>query len=783
MPWRDSAAAGVEEEANLPPGQTLLRQAVEPTAAAIREFVEKANAGGAGRRHSAVKWLELASPEEVAYLTARTVLNYSAFQATLQAAALNAAQAIIDHVDMVTFAGKHPTRYYGLVKKSRFSRGTARRVEIVRKMLETDESRTAISRKEKLHLGMAAIELLIDATGLFTLEQRGRMGTYTVRPTEALRKWLTEQHARSALMQPMSLPMVVRPRRWRSLKTGGYLRPTYRRGLVRAGTGMGGALSALAEADLSLVYEAVNHIQETPWRINRRVLDVMREVWDGGGNLGGLPPRDDYPLPPKPDDMDADEEAKKAWKRAATEVYDANAKLFQERLEVNQRLWVAEKFADEAAIWFPHALDFRGRAYPIPATGPHPQAEDAGKALLEFAHGLPLGKAGAHWLAVHIANLFGVDKVSFHDRVKWTYDHAAQIIDSAVDPLDGGRFWATADSPWMALAAIFDFAGYLQQGETYVSHLPIPLDGSNSGLQHFSALLRDPAGAAAVNLVPSSAGVDGPSDVYAEVARIAQARVDRDSDPRAALWRGGLVTRKVAKRPTMTYVYSATRYGVQDMILQTLKELDAEGEPYLGGADNYEAANYLSYIMFEAIAEVVSAATRAMEWLRSVARVASNAGASLTWTAPDGFVINQAYRLPSGTRVEVHWRGAKLSLTLMGDSPDLSARSQANGIAPNFIHSLDAAHLRALARAAKREGIDYLAVVHDSFATHAARTDDLARLLRETFVEQYEPDLLARFRDEIAATLPPAWVDALPPPPTAGELDLEDVRYAPYLFA
>jgi DNA-directed RNA polymerase len=119
----------------------------------------------------------------------------------------------------------------------------------------------------------------------------------------------------------------------------------------------------------------------------------------------------------------------------------------------------------------------------------------------------------------------------------------------------------------------------------------------------------------------------------------------------------------------------------------------------------------------------------------------------------------------------------------MGDSPDLSARSQANGIAPNFIHSLDAAHLRALARAAKREGIDYLAVVHDSFATHAARTDDLARLLRETFVEQYEPDLLARFRDEIAAKLPPAWVDALPPPPMAGELDLEDVRYAPYLFA
>jgi DNA-directed RNA polymerase len=98
----------------------------------------------------------------------------------------------------------------------------------------------------------------------------------------------------------------------------------------------------------------------------------------------------------------------------------------------------------------------------------------------------------------------------------------------------------------MALAAAFEFAGFLEHGDTYVSHLPIPLDGSNSGLQHFSALLRDPTGAAAVNLVPS----DKPNDVYAEVAARAQARVDDDTDPRAAPWRGGKVTgRSPSGRP------------------------------------------------------------------------------------------------------------------------------------------------------------------------------------------------------------------------------------------
>ena len=89
---------------------------------------------------------------------------------------------------------------------------------------------------------------------------------------------------------------------------------------------------------------------------------------------------------------------------------------------------------------------------------------------------------------------------------------------------------------------------------------PIHLDGSNSGLQHFSALLRDPVGGAAVNLVPQ----DRPADIYSDVARLAQAKVDASDDENVRLWLDGKVTRKVAKRPTMTFTYSATRYGMLD---------------------------------------------------------------------------------------------------------------------------------------------------------------------------------------------------------------------------
>src|SRR3546814_7779551 len=82
------------------------------------------------------------------------------------------------------------------------------------------------------------------------------------------------------------------------------------------------------------------------------------------------------------------------------------------------------------------------------------------------------------------------------------------------------------------------------------------------------------------------------------------------------------------------------------------------------------------------------------------------------------------------------------------DGYKLDARSLANGVAPNFVHSLDASHLQAVAYRSKGQGIRHLAVIHDSFGTHAANTGKLSRILRETFVEQYSGDVLGDFRSE-----------------------------------
>ena len=56
--------------------------------------------------------------------------------------------------------------------------------------------------------------------------------------------------------------------------------------------------------------------------------------------------------------------------------------------------------------------------------------------------------------------------------------------------------------------------GYAEHGDEFVSRIPVAMDGSCSGIQHFSAMLRDERGGAAVNLVPQEL----PADVYRAVA-------------------------------------------------------------------------------------------------------------------------------------------------------------------------------------------------------------------------------------------------------------------------
>jgi len=137
---------------------------------------------------------------------------------------------------------------------------------------------------------------------------------------------------------------------------------------------------------------------------------------------------------------------------------------------------VARKLRDEEEFYYPHNVDFRGRAYPM-----HPHLNHLGsdmcRGLLEFAKGRPLGSTGLYWLKIHLANLCGgpVGKMSFERRVAYTDNHMDKIFDSAERPLSGLRWWLLAEDPFQCLAACMDIRDAILSGDpsTYVSYLPV----------------------------------------------------------------------------------------------------------------------------------------------------------------------------------------------------------------------------------------------------------------------------------------------------------------------
>lgn len=803
-PWVDAFGPQIDE-ASLPPGRVMLRSALQPTAKAIEDFVAAAQAGGAGRRHAAYDLLAPydIDPRALAYLTLRCGIQAGVQEHRAQKAAKMVGRAVLDHMEAVEFDRANPAGARGL-QQSLAGRSVVseKRQRTIAAIHEAEGVALGWTSVEQFQLGMKLLELAAEATGLFDLKLYQTKTGKRVRREQRLEitdkalSWLERQHERCELLDPLPLPMVVPPRPWTTPTDGGYLNPPVGTRFVRSPSRA--YREELENFDIAPVYRAANLIQNTAWRINKRVLDVLERLNEDGGGMAGLPRRDPEPLPERPSGSEVNPDIEAEWKRRRAQVHARNASGKGKRLSVAQQLWVARKLVDFPAIYYPHELCWRGRAYVVPQAGPHPQAGDTGRSLLELAKGKPLGEVGPRWLAIHVANVFGVDKVSFDEREAWVEANSPAILDSASDPLDGQRFWTTAEKPWAALAACFEWAGYIDQGSEFVSHLPVAVDGSNSGLQHLTALLRDSGAAPHVNLAAS----DKPGDIYALVAARAQAMVDSSDDPKAEPWKGGRIIRRIVKRPCMTYCFSASAFSMTDQIKRELDELDAaaqaNGSPsHLSGADNFEAAQWLGSRLYRLIGQAVPAASRAMKWLQSVAKVMNEVDLPLWWTTPAGLPVMQRYPKTKTKKAEVTYRGKRMQLSLESEVPrtlydvledvggsTMDGKKNLNGIAPNFVHSLDSAHLMLTVIAAAQEGITDIAVIHDSFGTHAADTDCLSKLLRETFVTMYDADPLARFREEVVEQIEDAKLRAkVPPLPEKGNLDLKSVLQAQYMFA
>jgi DNA-directed RNA polymerase len=781
------------DPAEMEPGRELMRRMIPPLSAAITAFVEESLSGKPGPHAGLAKFLAMFDADDVAFITARQVLGsaHSNQRPALTACAMNLTRRLEDAARSKKLHEADPKAFKRLVTKIERTPLQGKRFVLVRKAME----KAAIARiswgdSERLRIGALLIEMCERTSGLFEIALR-REGKTTVAMLEMLpetMEWLESAHNRCSLLSPRYLPMVIPPKPWTSPWHGGYLNNRdLRLKLFNARRINKNYLSEFAQESNETLYKAINAVQATPWRINERVLDVVKTLWDTGIATGGIPPADALPLPECPwgEGEAPDEKTRMDYVAARARIHEVNGRMRSRRHAFQLKLWVAEKFKDFEAIYFPHTLDWRGRLYPAPAVV-NPQADDSGRALLEFANAAALGDDGAYYLAIHGANCFGIDKVPFADRVKWVEERQLEIEAVARDPL-GNQWWTDAEDPFMFLAFCFEWAdlmSHVAAGEpqqTFLSSIPVSWDGSCNGLQNFSAMLRDPVGGAATNLIPS----ETPADIYQRVADVATLMVERDAaqgEVNARYWLGK-VTRKIAKRPTMTLPYGSGRYGFRDQLRAQLDAMRLEdGKPYLEG-DEFLNSLYMANVMYDALGEVVVAARQAMDWLQEVAQLAAAEGLPIWWTTPVGSRVMQEYKEMADQVVNLYIDGKRLQLTIKREAGGIDKRKQAQGISPNFVHSLDAAHLMRTVCMCVDAGITSFAMVHDSYGTHAGNAGALRDMLRKSFVEQYSSNVLEKLRAEIVDQLSPARRAKVPPVPPMGGLELAGVLDSEYFFA
>lgn len=649
---------------------------------------------------------------------------------------------------------------------------------------------------EKFQAGQILVNLFVQTTHLAEFEDIFRKNKHIkiLVPTEKLVLWTEKIRGKMEVMQPLFLPMVCKPKDWISIFEGGYISPYMRKNKLIKNDDRE-YLIKLEKTDMPMVYDAINHLQSSEWQINRKLLAVVKALWEQGGNIAKLPPRNDEELIPFPypeklkNDIYTDNEALVVgkWKRDTYEIHKRNVRNRSLRLSTVQILDIAEKFQKYDKIWFPYQMDFRGRLYPMPVLL-QPQGNDLAKSLLHFAEGKETDEHSINWLKIHGANLYGYDKDSYEKRIEWVENKHSEIQSYAENPLEN-RGWAKADKPFQFLAFCFEYSEYLSNPKGFKTHIPVLLDGTCNGLQHYSALLRDSAGGRAVNLINS----EKPNDIYSTVADNLKAKLElisssdeysNNDKAMAKSWLDLGINRKLTKRPVMVLPYGGTILSCREYISEYMTDnykLDYL-QAHFNLSENpsecvFKSSAWLGQKLWAAIQETICSATRAMTYIRKIAKTVTKKNKYLEWQTPAGLLVRQGYNLRKRKEIKTELYGRILKTNVNIDERYLDSKRQLNGICPNFIHSMDAACLMLYIVKCKKAGVKNIMTVHDCYGTYASDTDISAKNLREAFVEIYKMPVLENFANDISGD-----DENIIQTPEKGDLNIEDVLQSSYFF-
>lgn len=416
-----------------------------------------------------------------------------------------------------------------------------------------------------------------------------------------------------------------------------------------------------------------------------------------------------------------------------------------------------------------------------------------------------------------------VDKMTLEDRERWTYENMEKILDHS------GSIQKDCEKPIVYLACCIEWKNYLGDVHNHISYIPVPIDGSCNGYQHSGAIAKDEITGSLVSLIDQCIQ----ADLYLRVARALKTKrpeffKDRP-DMKMKHIRKGLV-----KRAVMTRAYSA---GVSTMAENMYKDCHVEGYTTKFNITMVDCIS-LAGDIYDLISEECPGATKTMKFLQDLATfqlgefttydpdgsevsrstktsrhatlqkakddkdetainkaakvvhgmttkcTRGNGSKYITWKSPSDFMVRYfAYHtksvkvrstIPGFQGGSVHAPG-RVRHVLQEERDIPNGKKFQAGISPNFIHSMDAAHMAAVI-----DGWDGpFGAVHDSFSALAADVEELSKKTRSTFKDMYDVD---NFYIEILEMILDGDAEIDFDTPEVGQLDVLDVLESKYFF-
>ena len=577
---------------------------------------------------------------------------------------------------------------------------------------------------------------------------------------------------------------------------------------------------------------AINKLQKTGWRINKRVYEAMTAN----------------------DNLFISEEP----------IEDNDAKEMKRRSKIVEWAFITHKAKELLKLpcfYQTVEADYRGRIY-YKESFLNFQGSDLARGMLQFARGKPMTEDGLFWLAVHTASSFNqsykineipewcesdyksyleseelesisVDKMTLEDRVRWVNENM-----NTLQEMGKIKHIATdAEKPISFLACCIEWYDYqlaVNSNRIHMTHLPIPVDGSNNGWQHLGAMSKDTHTGNLVGLIP----VEIPRDFYVQTAKELYKQTEEgelkdilNTMPMKHIRKG------ISKRGSMTRAYSAgaskiaenmyfdcktedfhTTYGITEencnafakiLIkaintvcpgpLDTMSYLQALAKYEIGEHKRYKPNgepagpefNELKkkakdlYLKKDRTEEDLIELNEIVKELHSykVELIYGNGKDRIKWVTPSKFPVEytnfqmrdeKCFGTISGYKPSANNYKIKHVAKVPTKAPD--TRGFMCGISPNFVHSMDASHMALIID----EWNNDFGAVHDSFSTHACDVENLLALTKQKFIDMYNVDNFYDYiQDQILTNKDGLDISQ----PLRGNLDILDIDNSDYFFA